>query len=86
MSEYALPETVIVMLCMLGAAVALCMGYAVHSFWVGFQRDPNGFKPLSSEQSDYMREVRQRGIDSLIEEGRAWHHGKHSRDTQTTTR
>lgn len=65
--DYALPKTVIVLLVMIGAAAAVCCGYAVHSFAVGFQAD--GVKPLTSEQGDYMREVRARNIEALAAEG-----------------
>ncbi|KAF2797148.1 hypothetical protein K505DRAFT_236194 [Melanomma pulvis-pyrius CBS 109.77] len=67
--DYALPKTVIVLLVMIGAAAAVCCGYAIHSFAVGFEPGGNGIKPLSSEQGDYMREVRARNLEALAVEG-----------------
>lgn len=64
-----IPSTLIVLLVMIAAAAALCCGYAVHSFAVGFRGSVSGFKPLSSEQADYMREVRSRNLDALQAEG-----------------
>jgi hypothetical protein len=63
-----IPSTIIVLLVMIAAAALVCCGYAVHSFAVGFT-GVNGFKPLSSEQADYMREVRSRNLDALQAEG-----------------
>jgi hypothetical protein len=64
-----IPQAIIVLFVMIGAAALVCCGFAVHSFAVGFARDGNGFKPLTSEQADYMREVRSRNLDALQLEG-----------------
>ena len=64
-----IPNIIIVLLAMIGACAALCCGYAIHSFAVGFTPDGNGFKPLSPEQADYMREMRGRNLEVLQEEG-----------------
>jgi len=74
--EYLVPKFVIVLLCMIGAAALLCCAYAVHSAVVGFQRNPDGIKPVTPEQADYMRDVRGRNIESLMREGHAWHKSK----------
>jgi len=71
-----IPYTVIVLLVMIAAGMAVCCGFAIHSFAVGFTPDGNGFKPLSSEQADYMREVRSRNLEALQAEG--YHYMKSS--------
>ena len=71
-----IPDTIIVLLVMVAAAAAVCCGYAVHSFVVGFTPDGSGFKPMSSEQADYMREVRSKNLEALQAEG--YHYMKSS--------
>ncbi|KAF2466318.1 uncharacterized protein BDR25DRAFT_306150 [Lindgomyces ingoldianus] len=58
---YAIPPSLIVLLIMLGAMAVVICGYAV-SRLLGFSEAPNGYKPRSTEQEEYMREVRQRGL------------------------
>lgn len=66
--EYLIPKPIIVLLIMIGAGFAVCMGYAIHSAF-GFGRNTNELKPISSEQQEYMAEVRVRNMDALAYEG-----------------
>jgi hypothetical protein len=52
-----IPDTVIVLLCIISAAFAVTCGYAVTRFWF---KDPVGVKPMGNEQQAYMRDVRMR--------------------------
>ena len=66
---FAIHPALIVLLIMVGSAVAVMMGYAVHKL-VGFNDSSDGFKPRTQEQEIYMREVRDRNVDGLMVEGR----------------
>ena len=57
MSSPNLSDSVIVLLCILGAAFTATCGYAVTRFWF---HQPPGEAPLSNDQQAYMREVRMR--------------------------
>lgn len=70
--EFLMPKPVIVLLIMFGACALTLAGYAIHKTF-GFRHDPNGIKPISVSQMEYMAEVRVRNMDALAREGRfAW--------------
>ncbi|KAF2817254.1 uncharacterized protein BDZ99DRAFT_431209 [Mytilinidion resinicola] len=60
---YAIPPSLIVLICMLGAGICVCLGFAVHSQFFG--TSSNELKSMSPEQMDYMREVRERNMAAL---------------------
>ncbi|RVX67245.1 hypothetical protein B0A52_09282 [Exophiala mesophila] len=53
-----IPDTVIVLFVILGAAATVCMGYAVHKLF--YRPVATNFNAKSEPQLDYMREVRDR--------------------------
>ncbi|KAF2503010.1 hypothetical protein BU16DRAFT_533299 [Lophium mytilinum] len=60
---YAIPPSLIVLICMFGAGIMVCLGFAVHSQFFGTSR--NELPSMSPEQMDYMREVRERNMSAL---------------------
>jgi hypothetical protein len=72
--EYAIPKMAIVILCMLGAVVALVMGFAMSRLFMSENTD--GIKPLTAEQQEYMTEVRVRNINALEGEARRSMYGR----------
>lgn len=61
---YLIPPIVIWLLTLLGAAVAVTLGYAVHRL-MGLEDAPP-WKSRSGEQDDYMRDVRRRNLERLM--------------------
>lgn len=72
--EYAIPETVIILLIMLGAGICVCVGYAINATF-GFREDGNGMKPMTPEQQEYMAQVRVTNMNGLMAEGARSHRG-----------
>ena len=50
-------------LIILGCAAGILLCWAVHHFWYG--KDELGWRPMSSEQAFYMREVRIRNLRNI---------------------
>lgn len=65
-----LPDTLVVFLCILGAAATVTVGFAFQRLWGKKDEPANGFKDSSNEQQQYMREVRQRGQIEAFGEAR----------------
>ncbi|RMZ72485.1 hypothetical protein GMOD_00007479 [Pyrenophora seminiperda CCB06] len=72
--DYVIPIPLIILLIILGAGLLVCMGYAIYSMFASKQ-DGNGIKQMSSEQMEYMAEVRLRNMDGLMSEGRRGYRG-----------
>ncbi|KAF1846845.1 uncharacterized protein K460DRAFT_284888 [Cucurbitaria berberidis CBS 394.84] len=66
--DYAIPPFAIILLIMVGSALLVCCGFAIHSVY-GFGEDTTGIKPMSNEQEEYMNEVRARNLEALMYEG-----------------
>jgi hypothetical protein len=72
--EYAIPKMAIVILCMLGAVVALVMAFAASRLFMSESTD--GIRPYPVEQHEYMAEVRTRNLDILEGEARRSMYGR----------
>ena len=55
---YAMAPPLIVLLCILGAGFAVCIGFAIFRFY--YDHDPDSWQKRNHEQDAYMREVRER--------------------------
>ncbi|EOA87117.1 uncharacterized protein SETTUDRAFT_19633 [Exserohilum turcica Et28A] len=60
--EYVIPKEGIILLVILGAGLAVCMGLAIHATF-GFRKTANGLQAAGAEQMEYMAEVR---IGSIV--------------------
>ena len=80
---FLLPESIIVLLIILGAGFFVCCGYAIHSAF-GFGTDDNGIKSHSASQYEYMAEVRARNMDALARTGARSQgaHGSYAKDSR----
>lgn len=67
--DYPLPIAAMILLIILGAGMAVCIGYAIHKTF-GFRPSGNGVKNVSAEQMAYMTEVRERNHRVLMHEGK----------------
>ena len=65
---YPLPIPAMILLIILGAGMAVCVGYAIHKTF-GFRSSGNGVKNISAEQMEYMTEVRGRNFRGMMKEG-----------------
>ncbi|USP78733.1 hypothetical protein yc1106_06007 [Curvularia clavata] len=54
--DYPLPIAAMILLIILGAGMAVCIGYAIHKTF-GFRPSGNGVKNVSAEQMEYMTEA-----------------------------
>jgi hypothetical protein len=61
---FLLPPFVIWLLTLLGAAVAITIGFAIHRL-MGLEY-PRPWKPRSVEQDNYMRDVRRRNVEDIM--------------------
>lgn len=61
-----IPDTVIILFVIIGAAASVCMGFAVHRLF--YRPVTVNFNARSEPQLDYMREVRDRSkMDAMME-------------------
>jgi hypothetical protein len=60
---YAISPSLIVFLCMLGAGMLVCLGFAVYR--LAFGDTTHMLPPMSDEQGQYIREVRERNIRAI---------------------
>ncbi|KAF2261802.1 hypothetical protein CC78DRAFT_535407 [Lojkania enalia] len=65
---YAIHPALIVLLIILGAGLVVTA--IAGMVRVYFKDDSEGIKPISGEQFDYMKQVRERNLQGLYEEGR----------------
>ncbi|KAK5197389.1 hypothetical protein LTR92_003328 [Exophiala xenobiotica] len=59
-NQLALPDSVVVLLVILGAAASVCLGYAVQRNFSKADYQDDNFNKKPVNQMDYMREVRSR--------------------------
>jgi hypothetical protein len=58
--DLALPQEVVVLVCVLAAAMVVCMGYAIHRTFNPERYVHKNWQTPGPEQHSYMVEVRQR--------------------------
>ncbi|EXJ66758.1 uncharacterized protein A1O5_09953 [Cladophialophora psammophila CBS 110553] len=69
-----LPDQVVVLLCILAAAGAVCVGFAFQRLFGRGDLDEGGFNHKKPEQEAYMREVRSRNMVMAFGDIRPPHH------------
>ncbi|KAF1998408.1 hypothetical protein P154DRAFT_524095 [Amniculicola lignicola CBS 123094] len=70
---FAIHPSLIILLILLGAGLFICAGYGVHRLY-GAPDNDSGYQARTTEQDDYMREVRARNVDSLYSDMRGRHY------------
>lgn len=60
---FAIPPAAIILLVMLGAAFAVCIGFALTRYMFDDEKGPPS---RSAAQEDYMREVRARNLEGIM--------------------
>ncbi len=70
-----LPNGVVILICILGAAAFTTMGFAFQRLW-GTPDETENFNQRHPAQEAYMRELRERNVMAAMGEARARYHGE----------
>lgn len=79
-----IPDTVVVLLCILGAAASVTIGFAVNRLFGSTDANEGSFRAKQPAQLDYMREVRDRNVRMAFGDFRAqgYHQQQHQQQYQ----
>ena len=73
----ALPNSVVVLLVIIGAAAAVVMGFATHRLFGKADSEVDNFNQRKPDQLAYMREVRDRNMMEAVGDRRPPYHRGH---------